>query len=372
MSPLPEPLVATPSATPTAPAASGPARAPAGAPAPPRRVAPMRTEYGELLTELRAAGLMRRRLGWYARTAALLAAALAAAVVGFVLVGDSWWTLLLAPVFAVLFTHSGFLGHDAGHGQIVGSRRRDDVIGYIAGDLVVGLGYGWWTGKHNAHHAHPNDAEHDPDVDIPILAFSARQAGEKSGFAAFVVRHQAVLFGPLLLLEALSLHLSSIRSVIVGEVRRPRMEGALLLAHAVLYLGGVLLVLSPLRALAFVVVHQALFGLYLGLSFAPNHKGLAMPEPGEKLDPVRRQVLTSRNIRGSRAVDTLLGGLNHQIEHHLFPRLPRPHLPLAVPIVRAFCERHDLPYTVTSLGGSYAQTLRHLHAAGAPLRAPAA
>ena len=341
--------------------------------APPARVAPpMRTEYGELLAELRGAGLMRRRLGWYAWVAVALAVGFVVAGTAFVLVGDSWWTVLLAPVFAVLFTHSGFLGHDAGHGQIVGSRRRDDIVGYIAGDLVIGLGYGWWTGKHNAHHAHPNDVEHDPDVDIPILAFSTRQAHERSGWAAAVVRHQAVLFGPLLLLEAVSLHWSSVRSVLAGQGRRPRLEAGLLLTHAVLYLGAIFTVLSPGKAVVFVVVHQALLGLYLGLSFAPNHKGMAMPGPGERLDPVRRQVLTSRNIRGSRAVDTLLGGLNHQIEHHLFPRLPRPHLPLAVPIVRSFCERHDLPYTVTGLGESYAQTLRHLHAAGAPLRTPAA
>ena len=82
-------------------------------------------------------------------------------------------------------------------------------------------------------------------------------------------------------------------------------------------------------------------------------------------------MLTSRNVAGSRLVDFLLGGLNYQIEHHLFPNMPRPNLRYAQPLVRAFCERHGLAYVEASLVGSYAEALRHLHAVGAPLR-PAA
>ena len=80
-------------------------------------------------------------------------------------------------------------------------------------------------------------------------------------------------------------------------------------------------------------------------------------------------MLTSRNVRGSRFVDFLLGGLNYQIEHHLFPNMPRPNLRHAQPLVREFCRKHNLPYTEASLFGSYAEALRHLHAVGAPLRA---
>jgi fatty acid desaturase len=88
----------------------------------------------------------------------------------------------------------------------------------------------------------------------------------------------------------------------------------------------------------------------------------------EELDFLRSQVLTSRNVRGGRLVDWLLGGLNYQIEHHLFPNMPRPNLRHAQPLVRAFCQEHDLPYTEATMFGSYAEALRHLHSVGAPLR----
>jgi fatty acid desaturase len=127
-------------------------------------------------------------------------------------------------------------------------------------------------------------------------------------------------------------------------------------------------VLSPLQAAVFVLVQQGLFGLYLGCSFAPNHKGMPTLSDAEELDFLRSQVLTSRNVRGSRLVDLLLGGLNYQIEHHLFPNMPRPNLRRAQPLVRAFLSQHDLPYTETSMFGSYAEALRHFHSVGAPLR----
>jgi fatty acid desaturase len=132
------------------------------------------------------------------------------------------------------------------------------------------------------------------------------------------------------------------------------------------------LVLTPLQAVAFLVVQQGLFGLYLGCSFAPNHKGMPTLTQADQLDFLRRQVLTSRNVAGSRVVDFVLGGLNYQIEHHLFPAMPRPNLRRAQPLVRAFCQDHGLPYAEASLFGSYAQAVRHLHTVGAPLRpAPA-
>ncbi|WP_329957527.1 fatty acid desaturase family protein [Nocardioides anomalus] len=114
------------------------------------------------------------------------------------------------------------------------------------------------------------------------------------------------------------------------------------------------------------VVHQALFGVYLGLTFAPNHKG--MPHPDGTEDFLRKQVLTSRNVSGGRLVDVALGGLNHQIEHHLFPAMPTPNLPLAKPIVRAYCAELGVAYEETTLVDSYRQALRHLHEVGAGLR----
>jgi fatty acid desaturase len=134
----------------------------------------------------------------------------------------------------------------------------------------------------------------------------------------------------------------------------------------------VLLILSPVKALAFVAVHQAVFGLYMGCSFAPNHKGMPVIGAHDKLDYLRRQVITSRNIRGGWIVDQLLGGLNYQIEHHLFPSMPRPHLRRARRLVRDYCANRRISYTETGLFTSYAIALRYLHLLGEPLRTPQA
>ena len=118
-------------------------------------------------------------------------------------------------------------------------------------------------------------------------------------------------------------------------------------------------------------VRQAVFGLYMGSAFAPNHKGMPVVPRDVTLDFLRRQVLTSRNVRGGWFTDQLLGGLNYQVEHHLFPNMPRGNLRRAQAIVRQYCAERAIQYTETSLFGSYAMALRHLHALGAPLRARA-
>jgi fatty acid desaturase len=121
--------------------------------------------------------------------------------------------------------------------------------------------------------------------------------------------------------------------------------------------------------MVFLAVHNGLFGVYLGCTFAPNHKGMEMfTNDGKQPDFLRRQVLTSRNVRGGRFVDVLLGGLNYQVEHHLFPSMPTPNLRRAQPIVRDYCAQIGVTYTEAGLVDSYRQALRHLHAAGAPLR----
>jgi fatty acid desaturase len=125
--------------------------------------------------------------------------------------------------------------------------------------------------------------------------------------------------------------------------------------------------LDPVKAVVFILVQQGLFGVYLGASFAPNHKGMPILRREDEYDFLRKQVLTSRNIHGNWLTDLALGGLNYQIEHHLFPSMPRPNLRRSQPLIREFCRQHDLVYAQASLLGSYAQALRHLHAVGAQI-----
>jgi fatty acid desaturase len=183
----------------------------------------------------------------------------------------------------------------------------------------------------------------------------------------FITRHQAGLFFPLLTLLGFAQKVASVKAIRAGVVKRRAVESALLIVHAIAYLGALFLVLSPLQALAFIVVHQALFGVYLGMTFAPNHKG--MPHPTGTEDYLRKQVVTSRNVSGGWIADVALGGLNYQIEHHLFPAMPSVNLRKAQPIVQRYCAEIGVPYEQTSLVESYRQALRHLNEVGAPLRA---
>src|SRR5216684_2209703 len=320
------------------------------------------SEYAELSRQVKEAGLLERRPGYYIWKIAVTAAALAAGWTAFVVVGNSWWQL------AVVFTQIGFLGHDAGHRQIFGSRRASHVAGVLHGNLGIGLSYGWWVDKHNRHHAHPNQEDADPDIAVGALAFTAARARTGRGVARLVFRYQAYLFFPMLLLEAVSLHVASARALTRGAGRCRSWERALLAVHAVGYLAVVFLVLSPVRAVVFIVVQQGLFGLYLGCSFAPNHKGMPILDAADRSDFLRRQVLTSRNVRGGWLTDFALGGLNYQIEHHLFPSMPRPNLRRSQALIEAFCRQRGVPYCQASLAGSYAQALRHLNAVGRPAR----
>ncbi|MGC5020975.1 fatty acid desaturase family protein [Micromonospora sp. DT47] len=323
------------------------------------------SEYADLSRLIRRAGLLDRRRGYYALRITALGGCYVGAWTLFGWLGESWWQLGVAAALAVVFAQAGFIGHDAGHRQIFRSRRANDVVGLAHGNLLIGLSYGWWVDKHNRHHAHPNTEGRDPDIVVRPLSFTPGQARERRGFGALVVRYQAYLFFPLLLLEGLHLHANSVRAVVGrSRIKRRPAEAALLALHATGYLGAVVLVLSPMQAVAFILVNQGLLGLYLGCAFAPNHKGMPILATDERLDYLRRQVLTSRNVHGGWFIDTLLGGLNYQIEHHLFPSMARPNLRRARPLVRRFCAEHGITYHETTLMRSWAQALNHLHEVG--------
>jgi fatty acid desaturase len=324
------------------------------------------SDFAALNRRVGEAGLLQRQPGYYALRLAVVGLMAVAGWGAFVLIGSSWWTLLVAAFMAITFTQMGLIAHDLAHRQVFRTKRPSAIAGRVAANLGIGMSYGWWMEKHTRHHNNPNHDDLDPDVAPEVLIWAKESAIGRRGLAAFVNRHQAGLFFPLLTLLSIDLKVASIKALRAGVVKRPVLEVALLLVHAACYLGALFIVLSPAQAVAFLVVHQALFGVYLGMTFAPNHKG--MPHPDGSEDFLRKQVLTSRNVRGGWLTDAALGGLNYQIEHHLFPGMPTPNLRKAQPIVRRYCEEIGVPYEETSLIESYRQALRHLHEVGAPLR----
>ncbi|MBF6274733.1 delta fatty acid desaturase [Nocardia sp. 852002-51101_SCH5132738] len=325
-------------------------------------------DYARLLRRISDAGLMTRRPVYYAIRLGLVGIAFVAGWVALVLVGDSWWTLLVAAFMAVTFAQVALVMHDVAHRQVFRLRRPTEIMGRVVGNAGIGLAYGWWQDKHTRHHANPNHEELDPDVAPDILVWSQRQARASRGLPRLIGRAQAFLFFPLLMLEGLNLHVAGVRALRNRAVKHRVVEGVLLFGHFAGYLGALFAILPADKAFAFFVVHQALFGLYMGCIFAPNHKGMPTFTGDDRPDYLRRQVLTSRNVRGGVLTDIALGGLNYQIEHHLFPSMPTPNLRYAQVIVRNYCAEIGVPYHETGLVTSYCEALRHLHDVGVPLR----
>ena len=332
------------------------------------------SDYATLVKAVRSAGLLNRRRGFYVSCAAGALTLYTTVILAIIVIGDSWFQLITAALLSIAFGQVAFLGHDAGHQAIFASRRANDALGRSFGNLLVGLSYGWWVDTHSRHHANPNDVSRDPDIEDGVLVYTPEQSRTRgNALSRFIARRQAWLFFPLLTLQGISMHVDSVAAVVTDKFRSRRggsrrYEAVGLVLHAALYVSLLLLVMSPVKAVAFVAVNQAVFGIYMGCSFAPNHKGMPLIGPDDHPDYLRRQVLTSRNVRGGIVTDLALGGLNYQIEHHLFPNMPRPALRRAQPIVRAHCDQLGVTYTETSLVGSYWAMLTHLNAMGASLR----
>jgi fatty acid desaturase len=157
--------------------------------------------FRDLALQVRAAGLLYRRPGYYILKICLTVLAFAAGWAALITVGNSWATLGLAALLGAIFTQLGFIGHDAGHQQVFRSSRANRLLGLTVGNALTGLGFGWWVPKHNAHHAHPNEVGRDPDVGDGLFAFAPTGAPGRWNFAWLLARWQAPLFFPLMVLR---------------------------------------------------------------------------------------------------------------------------------------------------------------------------
>ena len=327
--------------------------------------------FSALMSTVRDAGLLRRRYGFYGALTAVLVLALAGCVTGFILLGDSWFQLLIAGALGIVLTQFAFLAHEASHRQVFESGKANDRAGRILASGVVGISYAWWMTKHTRHHANPNMVGKDPDVELDTISFLEKDAATAGRLRALVTRRQGYLFFPLLAFEGINLHVRSMATLFSRDKIDGRaLEISLIAVRLTAYVAVIFLVLPLGMAFAFLGVQLAVFGIYMGASFAPNHKGMPIIPAGTKLDFLRKQVLTSRNIQGGFGMTIAMGGLNHQIEHHLFPSMPRPSLARAREIVREHCEAQQIPYTQTTLVRSYAIVVDYLNRVGLAARDP--
>jgi fatty acid desaturase len=221
--------------------------------------------YAELSRHIQASGLLERRYVYYWIKIIGLVLAFVAVWVVFAFLGDSWYQLVVAAVLAIVLAQFAFLGHDAAHRQIFATHHWNEWTARVVSGLFSGLSYRWWMSKHNRHHLNPNKEGADPDLDPGAFAFTPAAVQSRRGLSRRLARWQGYYFFPLLLLEGLALHVTSIQTITRREPMKHRWcEAAFIAARMGGYITVLLVVLPPSKAAAFFGVQMGLFGLLLG------------------------------------------------------------------------------------------------------------
>ncbi len=326
-------------------------------------------DYAVLKRRIQDAGLLVKRPAYYALSITTNLALWTLCLVLVFTVGTIWGQALAAVGLAMMSVQLGFQLHDSGHRQMFNSAGKNAFVGLVTADLLLGVSYGWWVSKHNRHHGNPNDVDLDPDIKVGAIAYNDEQAQARRGAGRLAAMYQAYLFFPLTTFLAWSMHVAGFTYLIKEQSRYRALEVVLLVVHAIAYLGAMVYLLGPWSALMVVLIQKAVGGAYMAAVFAPNHKGMPQTDAGSRMDFVRTQVLTARNVRGHPLTDLWYGSLNYQIEHHLFPGMPRLNMRRAQPIIAEFCKERGIAYHETSFLDSYRELLSFLNEIGAPLRA---
>lgn len=326
-----------------------------------------KSDYATLVDLVRAEGLFKPQPLYYTFKIVSTGLMFGVGIALLILFDNIWLRLFSAAYMALVFAQVSYLGHDTGHLAVFTGRKKREqhmALGLVAGNLLLGMSISWWRDKHNAHHADPNVLDVDPDIAIPLVAFSEEQLIGKSNIELFIAQYQAFFFYPMLILAAFDLQISSIKFLWKNRVKYQGFEVVTLALHHILYYVGIPMAIGFWPGVGFILLHQAVFGVFIGSGFAPNHKGMPMLRPGEKIDFLRKQIITARSVRGGPLVDFLYGGLNVQAAHHCFTNMPRNNLSKAGAITRRFCEERGIPYYETSVFQSVREIMSCLNSVG--------
>ena len=306
----------------------------------------MRPSLASLRAELRGAGVFEHRelRSWF--ELACLLVVLAGCLVAMAVFGWVAWLVAL-PIGAVVTTSAVMLAHEGSHRSFSSSPARNTLVVYLLFPLLGGLGALYWRNKHDReHHAHPNVEGADPDI-RPFPFVSSRRDHEACGptLRWFQRNCQRWLFWPMATLMAIGMRRSSILYLLRYRNKRERawrLDVACMIGHYVGWLVIPSLVWGPLVGFAVYLLLWGGVGVCLSLVFAPAHMGL--PIRGERNHDWQHQLETTRNLEMPPWLSFFFIGLNYQVEHHLFPKIPHQQLPRAARITAAWCKRHEVPY----------------------------
>ena len=310
--------------------------------------------FDELKEEVRAAGLLKRVP---IRGSIEMAAVIISLVAAFATIA-LWNPFLLGLFMTLVFTRAVFVSHDILHRQYFKDKTLSFRLSYPFAALILSNSSSWWDFKHNVnHHTWCNVVEKDEDIRALDGAFTPYNRGSKR----FIKRYKYIIFwGAMFFMYPAFIAKSYsfvIRKKLYGEL-------FLMLLYWPLIWGYVFYMLPFTDALIVMLTLNFTLSPWLAFGFITNHLGCEVfdYEEGKKLSWMELQMRSSRSLKGGRFVHWFYGGLNTQIEHHLFPKAPRFNLLKVQQMTREFAKRHNIPYFETSPIEAYVQINKALDA----------
>ena len=306
---------------------------------------PVEQAFLALRAQAEAAGAFVARHGYFAARG-LVSVGLIAACVAALLWAPALWPVA-ALALGLAWQQAGWLSHDVLHHSVFADRRHGDRWGAAFGGIVLGFSGDWWRRKHNVHHALPNVLGEDPDIDVlPLLAFHERDVARAGPLGRFAVRIQAWTVLPILALARVNWAAQGLLWALFARGVKKRAWEITSIAIHYAWSAALLSLLPTWGArVLFYAVAQLASGLMIGSVFLVGHNARPMVPRAAAPGFHALQVMGTQNIRAHWSYRWFFGGLERQIEHHLFPTMPRHHFARVAADVQALCAQHGLAYT---------------------------
>ncbi len=269
------------------------------------------------------------------------------------------WRWLALLGLALTANQFYYISHDAGHYAISDDRNTNLRIGHIGHTFIAGGSFRFWQYKHALHHRFCNEESHDPDMNLFFVRLFESDTVQRPTWVRWLIRHQAYFLWVLAMFHNFDFQRLSWLYTL-QNAKLCRAERILVPLHFITYLAFPIAILGWPMALTNYMVSTMLSGLILAVLFATNHMGMPSLSGVNALSFIEQQTITSRNVLVPPVFDAYFGGLNYQIEHHLFPWVASDRYRAASPIVKAFCAKHSISYTEESFGLALRNVQRHL------------
>lgn len=282
------------------------------------------------------------KLGWMARSYAV--------------------TFLISGALTLILAQFAFLGHDAGHLAIHSEIPVNRIFGQLCMTLVAGLAFDEWSRRHRCHHQNCQNESLDPDMDVDIVvSLTANSLQKKSTIGKIFSKYQVYLMPMLSLFFGHSQrHLSQI--AVLKSPAKYALDLMVLILHYLLWFVIPYFFFQVPIAQICIIYFLPIFilGPYFASTFWVNHIGMPLVKSQSEFSFVEHQVLTSRNISSPGWLNWFFGGLNFQIEHHLFPKIPSHQLRKMTSVVRDQLSQIGLPYCEVRWTEAVVAIFKHL------------